>query len=118
MDEEERRRRAMELLGSGRRAGEVCEALGRSGEWLAKWLAALGDGRGRVAAGPPREAAPLRGRHRAPARRQDRARRARAIPPHPVLLCAAGRRGLPSLPRTRTRPRITADPSRRARQES
>ena len=37
MDEEQRRRRAIEMLQQGRRPGEVLQELGRSREWLAKW---------------------------------------------------------------------------------
>lgn len=37
MDEEQRRRRAMELLQQGRRPSEILRELGRSREWLAKW---------------------------------------------------------------------------------
>ena len=37
MDEEQRRRRAMELLHQGRRPSEVIHELNRSREWLAKW---------------------------------------------------------------------------------
>jgi len=37
MDEEERRRRAIELLAQGRRPSEVARELGRSRQWLAKW---------------------------------------------------------------------------------
>lgn len=37
MDEEARRRRAIEMLRKGRRPGDVCAELGRSREWLAKW---------------------------------------------------------------------------------
>jgi Homeodomain-like domain len=37
LDEEQRRRRAIELLRQGRRPGEVLRELGRSREWLAKW---------------------------------------------------------------------------------
>ena len=58
MDEEERRRRAMAMLKEGRRVADVCQALGRSREWLAKWRRRL------EAEGP----AALRGRSRAPQR--------------------------------------------------
>ncbi len=37
MDEEERRRRAIAALQSGRRPSDICEEVGRSREWLAKW---------------------------------------------------------------------------------
>ncbi len=37
MDEEQRRRRAIELLRQGRRPGEILRELNRSREWLAKW---------------------------------------------------------------------------------
>ncbi len=37
VDEEQRRRRAIELLAQGRRPSEVLQELGRSREWLAKW---------------------------------------------------------------------------------
>ena len=46
MDEEERRRRAIELLAQGRRPSEVAHELERSRQWLAKWRrrAAAGEG--------------------------------------------------------------------------
>lgn len=62
MDEEERRRRAMAMLREGRPVGEVCAALGRSREWIAKWRRRL------EAEGP----AALRGRSRAPKRQARR----------------------------------------------
>lgn len=62
MDEEQRRRRAMAMLKEGRRVVDVCEALGRSREWLAKWR------RRSEAEGP----AALRGRSRAPTRQARR----------------------------------------------
>ena len=37
LDEEQRRRRAIELLQQGRKPSEVLRELGRSREWLAKW---------------------------------------------------------------------------------
>lgn len=37
MDEEARRRRAMDMLAAGRRPGDICSELGRSREWFAKW---------------------------------------------------------------------------------
>ncbi len=55
MDEEERRRRAIDLLKRGLRVQEVCAELGRTRQWLAKWV------RRREAEG----AAGLRGRSRA-----------------------------------------------------
>ncbi|MDE3097367.1 MAG: helix-turn-helix domain-containing protein [Chloroflexota bacterium] len=56
MDEELRRRRAMAMLKEGRRVVDVCTALGRSREWIAKWR------RRSEAEGP----GALRGRSRAP----------------------------------------------------
>ena len=37
MDEEARRREAIELLRQGLRPGEVCRKLERSRDWLSKW---------------------------------------------------------------------------------